>query len=259
MRATQFIDCSGDSILAPLSGAEYRTGREGRAEFDVYIEPIMADQKTMGNSLLIQLRRTDSPQPFRPPKWAYKFTRPEDLPNRMRGVDGQNFWWIELGGLQDTLGDAEEIRDELLRTAYGVWDYIKNHAPARAEAANWAVEWIGALPGKRENRRYIGDHVLSQNDIRAGGAFADIQRLVRIKIGLETSSIRFVPESTWGSDLVHVFEFEPVEHFEVKIPEIPDGPDFSTVRMNVPACDLAPPDLEKRAQNCIPKLRRPSA
>ncbi len=41
-------------------------------------------------------------------------------------------------------------------------------------AKDWAIEWIGSLPGKRENRRYVGDHILTQNDIRAGGQFDDI-------------------------------------------------------------------------------------
>jgi len=172
--AKYFIDCSGDSILAPLSGAEFVTGREARSQFNEDIEPAQADAKTMGNSLLIQLRRTDSPQPFIPPKWAYKFTKPQDLPHRINRVAAHNFWWIELGGLQDTIKDAETIRDELMRTVYGVWDYLKNYAPAKAESANWAIEWIGSLPGKRENRRYVGDHVLTQNDVRASGPFADI-------------------------------------------------------------------------------------
>src|SRR5882757_5651987 len=39
VRAAQFIDCSGDSILAPLSGATFRTGRESRDEFNEDIEP----------------------------------------------------------------------------------------------------------------------------------------------------------------------------------------------------------------------------
>lgn len=174
IHAKHFIDCSGDSILAALTPAEWRAGRESRDEFNEPIEPVAADGKTMGNTLLIQLRRTDSPQPYIPPRWAYKFTRPEDLPHRIHGVRAHNFWWLELGGLQDTIRDAEAIRDELMRVAYGVWDYIKNYAPEREEAADWAIEWIGSLPGKRENRRYIGDYILTQNDVEAGGKFDDI-------------------------------------------------------------------------------------
>lgn len=174
IRARQFIDCSGDSILAAVSGAEFRTGREARQEFDEDIQPLEADVKTMGNTLLIQLRRTDQPQPFVAPPWAYKFTNEKDFPHRIQGVNAHNFWWLEIGGLQNTIRDAEAIRDELMRIGYGVWDYIKNHAPERKKSENWALEWMGSLPGKRENRRYVGDHTLTQNDIRDGGRFDDL-------------------------------------------------------------------------------------
>lgn len=174
IHAKYFVDCSGDSILAALTPAFFRHGRESRGEFDEDIQPHIGDDKTMGNTLLLQLRRTNEEQPYTPPDWAYKFTSPSDLPHRMRGVQAANFWWIEIGGLLDTIKDAEAIRDELHKITYGVWDYIKNYAPEREEAANWAIEWIGSLPGKRENRRFIGDHVLTQNDIRDGGRFDDI-------------------------------------------------------------------------------------
>jgi len=171
--ATQFIDCSGDSILAALTPAEARSGREANLEFDEDIEPATADSKTMGNSLLLQLRKTSLPQAYVAPKWAYKFTTLEDVQHRIGGVDAHNWWWVEVGGLSDTVKDAEGIRDDLMKVAYGVWDYLKNHAPEKDKAANWAIEWIGSLPGKRENRRYIGDHTLTQNDIRAEGRFED--------------------------------------------------------------------------------------
>jgi hypothetical protein len=167
-KSTIFVDCSGDSILAALTPANYRAGREASGEFDEDIVHEAADSKTMGNSLLIQFRRTESPKLFVAPAWAYKFTCPDDLPNRLNGVDGHNFWWIEVGGLSDTIGEAETIRNELTRIAYGVVDYIKNYAPEKKRAANWAGEWIGSLPGKRENRRYVGDFTLTQSDIAAG-------------------------------------------------------------------------------------------
>ena len=176
IHARYFIDCSGDSILAPLSGARTRWGREARAEFNEDIQPETADGKTMGNSLLLQLRRTDDPVPFVAPDWSYRFDKPEDLHHRMgQGVNGQNFWWIEIGGTDDTISDAEAIRHELYRTVWGVWDYIKNRAADRDKAANWGIEWVGALPGKRENRRYVGATTMSQHDVRAGqGHFDDV-------------------------------------------------------------------------------------
>jgi hypothetical protein len=48
---------------------------------------------------------------------------------------------------------------------------MKNHGDHGAE--NWDLEWIGFLPGKRESRRYMGDYVLTQNDVENGTAFED--------------------------------------------------------------------------------------
>ena len=173
VEADYFADCSGDSILAPLSGAEFRYGREAFSEFDESIEPEEADDKTMGMSCLIQARETDSPQKFIAPAWANKYESEADLPNRSLKLEGmQNFWWLEIGGLQDTVHDCEEIRDELLKLAFGVWDLIKNRSEAKAD--NWVLDWVGFLPGKRESRRYVGDHIITQNDVESEGKFDDI-------------------------------------------------------------------------------------
>ncbi|MDF1514671.1 MAG: FAD-dependent oxidoreductase, partial [Anaerolineae bacterium] len=123
VEANLFADCSGDSILVPLTGAEYRVGREARAEFDEDIEPERADRRTMGMSCLIQARETDQPQPFIPPLWAYVYESCDDLPHRGHDLLKTNFWWIELGGEQDSIHDTEAIRDELLKVAFGVWDH----------------------------------------------------------------------------------------------------------------------------------------
>jgi len=173
VEANLFADCSGDSILAPLSGAEFRMGREAQREFDEDIEPEEADRKTMGLSCLIQAREVDSPQPFIPPAWANQYLTDDDLHQRDHSLGGDNnFWWIELGGEQDSIHDTEEIRDELLKVAFGVWDHIKNHGDHGAD--NWALEWVGFLPGKRESRRYLGDHIMTQNDVRAEDRFDDL-------------------------------------------------------------------------------------
>lgn len=174
VEARLFIDASGDSILAPLSGAEVRHGREAREEFGESIAPTRSDLKTMGNTILLQLEETTRPQPYEPPIWAYRFDDSTNLPSRVGSGLGHNFWWLELGGLKNTIDDAEQIRDELVKTAWGVWNYMKNHGPQAEKLTNWRLRWMGALPGKRENRRYLGDYILSQNDIEAEGHFDDI-------------------------------------------------------------------------------------
>ncbi len=175
VRAKVFADCSGDAILAPLTGAQFRMGREARAEFGEKIAPVEAGARTMGMTCLFAAREHDTPQPFEPPAWAHRFEKCSDIPYGQRGHDwlAMGYWWIELGGQHDSIRDTELLRDELLKITYGVWDHIKNRCPNRDAAANWALDWVQFLPAKRESRRYVGDHVLCQGDIESGGKFAD--------------------------------------------------------------------------------------
>ena len=199
IKAKYFADCSGDSILAPITGALYRVGREGNSEFNETIGPKVADAKTMGMSCLMQARETDHPVPFIAPEWANVYEKDEDfeyIPMKEEGAEllgpdgmpvpagttkctrnhelktsGVNFWWMELGGVYDSIHDTELLRDKLLKVALGIWDHIKNRGDHGAD--NWELEWVGFLPGKRESRRYIGDVILTQNDVDAAGKHFD--------------------------------------------------------------------------------------
>ncbi|MBN8526143.1 MAG: FAD-dependent oxidoreductase [Planctomycetes bacterium] len=172
VEARQFADCSGDSILR-LSGAQVRWGREARHEFNECHAPEVADRKTMGNSILLQMREIDPADhvPYRAPPWAHQFPLDHHRLSA-RGVGNDNFWWLEIGGVQDTQNDADRIRDELYKMALGAWAWIKNHPDGRGK--KWELEWVGALPGKRENVRYIGDHTMTQTDVETRGQFNDI-------------------------------------------------------------------------------------
>ncbi len=176
VKAKIFADCSGDGILAPLVGAEFRVGREARSEFNESIAPEEGDDRTMGMTCLFHANKYETPQSFTAPEWANVYESCDELPVGINGHKsfGVGYWWIELGGEYDSIHDTEMLRDELLKITYGVWEHVKNRCPNKVAAANWALDWIQFLPGKRESRRYIGKHVLTQNEIEAEGRFDDI-------------------------------------------------------------------------------------
>ncbi|MBQ9784372.1 MAG: FAD-dependent oxidoreductase [Clostridia bacterium] len=183
VQAKIFADCSGDSILAPLVGAEYRHGREGTAEYGETLAQPVADTHTMGLSVILAARETDHPVPFTPPSFANVYPTDasfsgdvcESVHALPRSHDlkcaEDNLWWVELGGEGHSIYDADRVREELLAAIYGVWDHIKNQGDHGME--NWELEWIGFLPGKRESRRYVGDYVLTEGDLLSGGHFED--------------------------------------------------------------------------------------
>jgi hypothetical protein len=176
VHAKIFADCSGDAILAPLTGAEFRMGREARHEYGESIAPEIADERTMGMTCLFQAREYATPQPFAALPWANVYENCADLPYGEGGHRWQQmgYWWLELGGEAHSIYDTEALRDELLKVVYGVWDHLKNRCAHKEDVANWAIEWIQFLPAKRESRRYVGEHVLTQNDVRAEGRFDDL-------------------------------------------------------------------------------------
>lgn len=173
IKAKQFADCSGDSILAPLTGAEFRRGRESADEFGEDTSVKTPDTMTMGMSCLIQGRKGTVPVKFIPPAWADKLTD-EDFAARDPNpeYESQNYWYLELGGDRDEIGDTEEVRDQLLALAYGTWDYVKNSGRF-PDADLWELEFVGFLPGKRESRRMVGDHILTQREITDNVIFDD--------------------------------------------------------------------------------------
>ena len=172
VEAKFFSDCSGDSILAPLTGAEFRLGREAASEFGEISSAEVADKKTMGMSCLVQGRETHRPVTYTPPEWAAKLND-KHFEHRMPNLrsHSENFWYLELGGNRDSIGDTEELRDELVALAAGTWDYVKNSGNFDAE--NWDLDFLGFLPGKRESRRMVGQHILTQPEISAGTVFDD--------------------------------------------------------------------------------------
>jgi len=168
-----FLDCTGDGLVGFLAGAKFRIGREAQHEFKEDWAPEVADDITLGSTILFYTKDAGQPVKYIPPSFAKDISQ-TSIPVRrvMRSGDsGCHYWWIEWGGELDTVHENERIRDELWSVIYGIWDYIKNSG--KFEADNMTLEWIGSLPGKREYRRFVGDYILNQNDIVAQEQFED--------------------------------------------------------------------------------------
>ena len=197
IRGKIFIDATGHGTVGVMAGAASRTGSESRYEFDEPTAPETPNSYTMGNTIMFAATARGEPVEFIKPVWANTYTE-EDLKNRphvdhvcshsdggeiaefdstknrlpeFSNVDA-GYWWIELGGdYDDIIAQSEQIRDDLLKVLYGVWDHIKNQGDHGAQ--NLDLEWFSMVPGYRESRRLEGDYLLTENDIRANRIFDD--------------------------------------------------------------------------------------
>ncbi|MEF3306386.1 FAD-dependent oxidoreductase [Paenibacillus sp. GYB003] len=191
-----FLDCTGDGLVGFLAGAKYRLGREAKSEFGEDWAPDEADSITLGSTLLFYTKDAGHPVKFIPPSFAKDITKTAIPMKRVfkSGDSGCHYWWIEWGGEIDTLRDNERIRDELWSVIYGIWDYIKNSG--KFDADNMTLEWVGSVPGKREYRRFVGDYMLTMNDLKNQTQYEDNVAMGGWSIDLHP------PEGMYASDYV---------------------------------------------------------
>jgi hypothetical protein len=161
-----FADCTGDGTLGSLAGAEFRMGRESRSETGESLAPEKADDFTLGTSNLWASLERDSVTSFPETPWAIQFSDEYHIDE-----DKADWQWETGFGNWNTITDAEKIRDHNLRAIYGNWSYLKNHKAEKY--ARHELAWVAYIGGKRESRRLMGDHVLTQMDIQDGVMYPD--------------------------------------------------------------------------------------
>lgn len=175
-----FIDSSGDGIVGGKAGALYMWGRESKDRFGEDYAPEKADHYTMGDTLMFFSRDMGEKVEYTPPEFAYDITKLsffKDLGTKHRVFNYKSskfngLWWLEFGGQCNTIFDNDEITLELRKLVYGIWDYIKNSGKF-ANVETLALEYVAPVVGKRESRRFIGDHILTQQDIERKTDFSD--------------------------------------------------------------------------------------
>ncbi|MRG48878.1 FAD-dependent oxidoreductase [Chitinophaga sp. SYP-B3965] len=165
LSAPLFCDASGDGVVGFLSGAAFRMGAETMEEFGEKFAPTKEYGELLGHSLYFYSKDTGKPVTYVPP--AFALTDITKVP-KFKSFNAKDFgcklWWIEYGGRLDTVHDTENIKWELWKVVYGVWNHIKNSGNF-PEAETLTLEWVGMIPGKRESRRFEGDYMMRQQDI----------------------------------------------------------------------------------------------
>ncbi|GAA1598883.1 hypothetical protein GCM10009804_64270 [Kribbella hippodromi] len=165
LTAPIFCDASGDGVLGYLAGAAYRMGAESKDEFGELFAPSESYGGLLGQSIYFYSKDVGVPVQFTPPEYALDdITKIPRWRSFNTKVQGCRLWWIEYGGRLDTVHDTEEIKWELWKVVYGVWNHLKNSGDF-PEAETLTLEWVGLIPGKRESRRFEGLYMLRQLDL----------------------------------------------------------------------------------------------
>lgn len=200
-QGSMFIDTTGVAMLGVLAGAETMFGREARSEYDEPYAPEEADNMHHGNTLFFRTRMAERPVPFPDVPWAtevsqdyanlsgqliqsgvengpgpaanpdtpeFQFSDPSEA--WMMKFPATHFW--EYGQWLDPYTSGEHVRDYLMRALYGTFSNVKRLEPEKY--ANLEFEWMAFVAAQGEFRRYKGDYVLTENDIRNHTRFNDM-------------------------------------------------------------------------------------
>ena len=198
-RGGMFIDASGTAILGVLGGAETLYGREARSAFGESYAPEAADDMHHGNTLFFRTRMAAQPVAFPDVPWATEVSKDyanlsgqliqpglENGPGPIAGANpatpefrfgskadlfpATHFW--EYGQWLDPYDSGEDVRDYLMRALYGTFSNVKRLEPQLY--ANLELEWMAHVAAQGEFRRYRGDYILTENDIREQTRFDDV-------------------------------------------------------------------------------------
>lgn len=168
-KAPLFLDSTGDGWIGYWSGAEYSYGRESVDQYDEAWDewgelwsPEQADNFVMGSSVLWRTEVAETPQEFPEVPWAVEVARDHEA------VAGEWYWEFSRNDLHQ-IEDGEEIRDHLLRAIFGSF----SNAKQQPEHANYQLQWVSYLLGKRESRRLVGDHIFTFQDVKQLTKFPD--------------------------------------------------------------------------------------
>lgn len=209
LSAPLFCDSTGDGTVGYLAGADFLMGREGRNDFNEPSAPEVADKMTMGAS--VQWYSVEGDKECEFPVFEYGL----EFNDKSCQLVTMGEWTWETGMNYDQCNEFERIRDYGLMVVYSNWSYLKNRLQENEAYHNRSLGWVAYVAGKRESRRLLGDHILTENDLKQEIAYPDASFT-----------------STWSIDL-HYPDPENSKHFP--------GAEFKSICVHGPVNPYAVP------------------
>ncbi len=176
VKAKAYVDATGDGRLGAEAGAEWIQGREGYSKYNESLAALELtefptdqpaggpDHETEGTSIDYTAEAKEKPSYFRAPFWASKFNKSTFQYRGVAGDRTSGYWWNEVSWPWNTITDGQKVVDEALANILGIFDYLKNSGD-HPESERMALTWFGYVGCKREGRRFIGQYVMTQNDV----------------------------------------------------------------------------------------------
>ncbi len=198
--APLFADCTGDGTIGVLAGADYRMGRESKAEFGEPTAPEKADEMTMGAS--VQWYSAEENKPMNFPVFQYGVDFNEK--NTEQVTMGE--WTWETGMNFNQITEFERIRDYGLLVVYSNWSSLKNFSSVKEKYKNRRLDWVAYISGKRESRRLLGDIILKEQDLTDYNVYPDASAPTTWTIDLhypDPKNTENFPEKEFKSIAVH--------------------------------------------------------
>lgn len=169
VRARTFVDSTGDGALCALCGCEMMAGRESRARFGEPHAPEEPSPATNAATLIYRIVPADEervePLPGAIPEecwWRERFPAVSAV-QAPRGGYVMNMLptaeWREIAEL------ADKLHAECRRRVLAHWHHLQRTFP---EFRRYRLAWIAPEVGLREQRRVLGEYVLTEHDLLAG-------------------------------------------------------------------------------------------
>ena len=160
LRAAQFIDCSGESVLARAAGCQtMKDWYDGRWRLP------------MSMMYFVRHAKDADAGPSLPAGWFDPITDRADLPMTSVWPDGPGGNAIKIKVPMFHATDTESLTAAEIQGRRRMMQVMDYHQ--RVEKRPWRLDHCSPIIGIREGARVVGDYVLTVDDLQAGRAFDD--------------------------------------------------------------------------------------